>query len=417
MRQPYQLSVALRYLRARSRNGFISFISLLSMLGIGIAVAVLIVVLSVFNGFEAELQARVLGMASDATITGLEGTIEDWPTLREQALAREDIVAAAPFVEGQALAMVEGEAQLAGIGVRGVDPALERSVSSVGSMFVAGSLDALESGEYGIVIGAALADTLGVALGDKLLLVLAQGIVTPVGIQPRTRSFTVVGIFDAGMYEYDRGLAFIHIDVAARLFATRGRASGLRLAVTDVFSAGTIAMEAARAFGGGYYVSDWMRQHGNSFRSIQLTKAIFFVILSLVIAVAAFNIVSTLVMVVRDKRGDIAILRSIGATPRSVLAIFAAQGTMIGLVGIGFGVLLGLAVVAALEPAVGVIEAWFNIDLISQEAYFISDLPTEARLVEVAQIALLTLGITIAATFYPALSASRQPPAEALRYE
>ena len=387
------------------------------MLGIGIAVAVLIVVLSVFNGFEAELQSRVLGMASDATITGLEGTVEDWPSLREQALARGDIVGVAPFVEGQALAMVDGGERLAGVGVRGVDPVLERSVSDIESMLVAGRLDALAPDDYGIVIGAALAETLGVGLDDKLLLVLAQGIVTPVGIQPRTRSFTVVGVFDAGMYEYDRGLAFIHLDVAARLFGTRGRASGLRLAVTDVFSAGTTAMEAARALGGGYYVSDWMRQHGNSFRSIQLTKAIFFVILSLVIAVAAFNIVSTLVMVVRDKRGDIAILRSIGATPRSVLAIFAAQGTLIGLVGIGFGVLLGLAVVAALEPAVQAIETFFDIDLISQEAYFISDLPTEARLVEVAQIALLTLGIAIAATLYPALSASRQPPAEALRYE
>lgn len=409
------MSVALRYLRARSRNGFISFISLLSMLGIGIAVAVLIVVLSVFNGFEAELQTRVLGMASDATLTGIDGAIDDWPALRERALARDDILGAAPFVEGQALA-VAGETP-AGVAVRGIAPALERTVSNIDSMLAAGSLDTLVAGRFNIVIGNALAELLGVGLGDEVVLVLAQGFVTPVGVLPRHRSFTVAGVFDAGMYEYDRGLAFIDMDDAAVLFRTRGRASGLRLAVADVFSAGSAATELARALGGGFYVSDWMRQHGNSFRSIQLTKGIFFVILSLVIAVAAFNIVSTLVMVVGDKRGDIAILRSLGAAPRSILAVFAGQGMLIGLLGIAFGVVLGLGVVAVLEPAVHAIEASFGIDLISEEAYFISDLPTEARPVEVVQIALLTLAIAVAATLYPALSAARQPPAEALRYE
>jgi lipoprotein-releasing system permease protein len=415
VKQPYELSVALRYLRARSRNGFISFISLLSMLGIAIAVAVLIVVLSVFNGFEAELQTRVLGMASDATITGFDGPLEDWQALREQSLGYEDIVAAAPFVEGQALAAA-GET-LAGISVRGIEPELERGVSNVEPMLVAGTLSALTEGSYNILIGSALADTLDVAVGDKLILLLAQGFVTPVGIAPRQRSFTVAGIFDAGMYEYDRGLAFINMRDAARLFGTRGRANGLRLAVADIYSAGQTATQLARDLGGGFYVSDWMRSNGNSFRSIQLTKGIFFVILSLVIAVAAFNIVSTLVMVVRDKRGDIAILRSIGAAPRSILAVFAMQGTLIGLLGIGCGVLLGLSVVAILEPAVQAIESWFHIDLISAEAYFISDLPTQARFVEVAQIAVLTLAITVAATLYPAFSAARQLPAEALRYE
>lgn len=415
MRQPYELFVALRYLRARSRNGFISFISLLSMLGIGIAVAVLIVVLSVFNGFEAELQSRVLGMASDATITGIDGGIEDWPALREQALARDDVLGAAPFVEGQALA-VAGES-LAGVEVRGIDPALERTVSRVERLLVGGDLDVLDAGGFNIVVGKALADTLGVGLGDEVQLWLAQGLLTPVGIAPRHRSFTIVGIFDAGMYEYDRGLVFIDLEVATKLFATRGRASGLRLAVADIFSAGSTATELARSFGGGFYVSDWMRRHGNSFRSIQLTRGIFFVILSLVVAVAAFNIVSTLMMVVRDKRGDIAILRSIGATPRSILTVFAGQGTLIGLVGIAFGVVLGLSVVALLEPLVQMVESAFGIDLISEEAYFISDLPTEARAVEVAQIALLSLAIAVAATLYPAWSAARQPPAEALRYE
>jgi len=385
------------------------------MLGIGIAVAVLIVVLSVFNGFEAELQTRVLGMASDATITGFDGPLEDWRVLRERSLEQADIVAAAPFVEGQALASA-GEA-LAGVAVRGIDPGLERGVSNIEPMLVAGTLAALQEERYNILIGAALAEALDVSLGDKIVLWLAQGFVTPVGIAPRQRSFTVSGIFDAGMYEYDRGLVFIDMQTAATLFGTRGRANGLRLAVTDIYNAGQIATQLARDLGGGFYVSDWMRQNGNSFRSIQLTKGIFFVILSLVIAVAAFNIVSTLVMVVRDKRGDIAILRSIGAAPRSILAVFAGQGTLIGLLGIAFGVVLGLSVVAVLEPAVQAIESWFQIDLLSAEAYFISDLPTQARLIEVAQIALLTLIITVAATLYPAFSAARQLPAEALRYE
>lgn len=385
------------------------------MLGVGLAVAVLIVVLSVFNGFEIELQTRVLGMASDATITGFEGTLDDWPALRERALQRQDIVAVAPFVEGQGMAMA-GE-NLAGVSVNGIEPSLEVTVSAIQTMLVAGQLADLRPGDFNIVIGQALADELQIGIGDTLVLLLAQGLVTPAGILPRQRSFTVVGIFDAGMYEYDRGLTFTHFDDAARLFGTAGRASGLRLAVVDIFGAGTVAAELARDLGGGFYVSDWMRQHSNSFRSIQLTKGIFFVILSLVIAVAAFNIVSTLVMVVREKRGDIAILRSVGASPRSILAIFAGQGMLIGLIGILFGVLLGLSVVAALEPIVQTIEAWFGIDLISAEAYFISDLPTQARPLEVVQIAVLTLLIAIAATVYPALSAARQAPAEALRYE
>ena len=385
------------------------------MLGVGLAVAVLIVVLSVFNGFEIELQTRVLGMASDATITGFEGTLDDWPALRERALQRQDIVAVAPFVEGQGMAMA-GE-NLAGVSVNGIEPSLEVTVSAIQTMLVAGQLADLRPGDFNIVIGQALADELQIGIGDTLVLLLAQGLVTPAGILPRQRSFTVVGIFDAGMYEYDRGLTFTHFDDAARLFGTAGRASGLRLAVVDIFGAGTVAAELARDLGGGFYVSDWMRQHSNSFRSIQLTKGIFFVILSLVIAVAAFNIVSTLVMVVREKRGDIAILRSVGASPRSILSIFAGQGMLIGLIGILFGVLLGLSVVAALEPIVQTIEAWFGIDLISAEAYFISDLPTQARPLEVVQIAVLTLLIAIAATVYPALSAARQAPAEALRYE
>ncbi len=415
IRQPYQISVALRYLRARSRNGFISFISAVSMIGIGLGVAVLIVVLSVMNGFEHELQQRILGIVSDATITGLEAPLDDWRDTRERALLQEDIVAAAPFIEGQGLS-VAGEA-VAGVAIRGIEPTLEGQVTGIAGMMVAGRLEALVAGEFGIVIGGRLADQLGVATGDRVVLALAEAIVTPAGMMPRTRSFTVVGIFDAGMYEYDRGLVFVHLEDAARLFRTDGRAHGLKLAVTDIYFAGRSVRDLALALGGGYYISDWTRQHVNFLRSIQLTKGIMFVVLSLVIGVAAFNIVSTLVMVVREKRGDIAILRSMGAPPSSIMAVFATQGTLIGVFGTAFGLALGLLVTSQLENIVALLEAWMNTDLVTGEVYWLSDLPTQVRVVEVLQICVLAAALAVAATFYPALAAARQAPAEALRHD
>lgn len=385
------------------------------MVGIGLAVAVLIVVLSVMNGFEYELQQRILGMVSDAAITGLDGPLDDWQAVQDRALAREDVVAAAPFVEGQGV-IVAGEAT-AGVGVRGIEPLLEPAVSAIADVLREGSIEALEAGSFNMLIGSMLAEDLDIGVGDSIVLVLAQGRVTPAGIFPRMRSFTVAGVFEAGMYEYDRGLTFVNMHDGARLFATGGRASGVRLAVTDIYAAGRTATELALDLGGGFYVTDWTRQHVNFFRSIQLTKTIMFVILSLVVGVAAFNIVSTLVMVVRDKRGDIAILRSYGASPFGILTIFANQGTLIGLLGTLFGVGLGLLVVSQLQGAVAAFEAWFNLDLLSGEVYFISDLPARAQAGEVTRIALLALLLAIAATFYPALSAARQAPAEALRHE
>ncbi len=385
------------------------------MVGIGLAVAVLIVVLSVMNGFEYELQQRILGMVSDAAITGLDGPLDDWQAVQDRALGREDVVAAAPFVEGQGV-IVAGEAT-AGVGVRGIEPVLEPAVSAIADVLLEGSIEALEPGAFNMLIGSMLADELGIGVGDRIVLLLAQGRVTPAGVVPRMRSFTVAGVFEAGMYEYDRGLTFVNMHDGARLFATAGRASGVRLAVTDIYSAGRTATELALDLGGGFYVTDWTRQHVNFFRSIQLTKTIMFVILSLVVGVAAFNIVSTLVMVVRDKRGDIAILRSYGASPFGILTIFANQGTLIGLLGTLFGVGLGLLVVSQLEGAVAAFEAWFNLDLLSGEVYFISDLPARARAGEVARIALLAVLLAVAATFYPAFSAARQAPAAALRHE
>ena len=415
MRQPYEISMALRYLRVRGKNGFISFISLVSMLGIGLAVAVLIVVLSVMNGFEHELRQRILNIVSHATVSGVEAPLADWRSMRASALASPEVIGAAPYVDGQGLLMAQ-EA-LAGVQVRGIDPALEPDVSVIETLLGQGRLQDLQPGGYRTLIGAALAEELDVGAGDSVVLVLAQGTVTPVGLTPRTRRLHIAGTFEAGMFEYDRGLIYVHLEDAARLFRTGGEATGLRLAVADIFRAGSVAAQLARSLGGGYYIGDWSRQHANFFRSIQLTKSIMFVIFSLVIAVAVFNILSTLVMVVRDKRSDIAILQSFGASSRSITALFATQGTLIGIIGTAFGVALGILVASQLGSLAAFVEAVLGIDLLSEEVYFINDLPTDLRPVEVLRIALLAVLLAVSATLYPAFSASRQPPVEALRHE
>ena len=415
MRQPYEIALAARYLSSSNRNGFISLISVASMAGVGLAVAVLIIVLSVMNGFESELQRRILGVVSHASVLGIDGPLQNWEDLREQALGRNDISAAAPFVEGQGM-LVAGEL-IAGINVRGIDIALESQVSSIEDLLRTGDLEVLYSGNYRILIGSSLADSLNVGMGDPVVLLIAQATVTPAGILPRMRTFTVGGIFEAGIYEYDRGLAFINMEDAAKLFRTEGRATGLRLAVKDIYFASQVVREFAVESGGNVYVTDWTRQYSNFFRSIQLTKNIMFVLLSLVILVATFNIVSTLVMVVRDKRGDVAILRSMGVKSLSVMTIFASQGAFIGLVGTGLGLALGLLVAGQIEILVSVMEGWFGIDLLSAEVYLISDLPTQIRIKEVAGICLIAFILAVLATVYPAITAAQQRPSEVLRYE
>ncbi|MDC3266700.1 lipoprotein-releasing ABC transporter permease subunit [Gammaproteobacteria bacterium] len=415
MKQPYEIYMALRYLSAHGKSGFVSFISLVSMSGIGLAVAVLIIVLSVMNGFERELQQRILSIMSHATISGIDKPLDDWSALRERALSRTDVTAAAPYVDGQGLTMV-GD-RLSGVLVRGIEPDMEREVSAIGDLIQEGDLNVLEPGSFRVIIGRSLAQELGVSVGDSIVLILAEGRVTPAGLMPRMRTLEVSGLFEVGMYEYDSRLIYLHLEDAARLFESDGQATGLRLTVDDIYLAGTVSEEFAVELGGGFYISDWSRQHSNFFRSIQITKSIMFIILSMVIAVAVFNIVSTLVMVVRDKKGDIAILQSFGATGKSILIVFATQGAVIGVLGTIFGLILGVLFAIGLGDIVMFIERLFGIDVLSEEVYFISDLPTQVRLTEVLQIGGLAIFLTVLATLYPAISASRQPPVEALRHE
>ena len=411
----YEVWIGRRYLRSRSNNSFVSLISLISLAGIAIAVSVLILVLSVVNGFQRELKDRLLTMTAHASIEGVDGVLEDWESLMDLVPANPRVAAAAAFLDGQALMIFDRA--LSGVELRGVDPLAESKVSGVGDVFVEGSLADLAAGRFRIALGSELAAALGVAVGDKVTITLADGTVTPVGLVPRTKRFVVSGIYRVGMYEFDRRLAFIHIADAQRLYRQRDSASGLRLAVTDVFAAPLIVRDVARASGRQLLVTDWTRRHVTLFRSIQITKSILFVILLMVIAVAAFNIVSTLVMVVKDKQGDIAILRTLGASPASVLRIFVTQGSIIGVIGTALGVLIGSLLAVNLESVVAFLEATFGIKFLAAEVYFISDLPAELRLDDVLKIAGIALLLSLVASVYPAWMAARMAPAEVLRYE
>ena len=415
MGKRFEMWIGNRYVRSRSRNSFVSLISAISMLGIAIAVLVLIVVLSVVNGFERELKDRLLAMTAHATIEDVNGSLAGADVVRDVALANARVQAAAPYVEGQAL-LVAGK-QLSGAEIRGIAPDLEDSVSGIAGVMQEGDLGSLEAGSFNVVLGVELAEELQVGQGDKVTLTLAQGMVTPVGVIPRTKRFTVSGIYRVGMYEFDRRLAFVNIGDAQRLYQKKDTVSGVRLAVTEIYAAADIVREVARAHGEIVLVSDWTRRHVNFFRSIQITKSILFVILLMVIAVAAFNIVSTLVMVVKDKQADIAILRTIGARPSSILKIFVTQGSIVGIAGTLLGVLGGVLVALNLEAIVGFFESVFGIKFLAADVYFISDLPSELQYGDVIRIALIALVLALISTLYPAWVASKTSPAEALRYD
>lgn len=411
----FETFIGRRYIMSRSGNRFISFISMISMLGIAVGVAVLVVVLSVVNGFEQELRLRILSMTSHAAITAFEGGMAGWQAAAEEARRDQRVVEAAPFIEGEGM-LVNGDL-VSGVAVRGILPAEERKVSGVADKMVSGSLEDLRAGEYGIVLGSALAEALGVMPGDRVILAVNQGIVTPAGVMPRLRRFRVAGVFSAGMYEYDRGTAFVHMDDAARLFRLGDQVTGIRLRLADMFEAPVVVRDVALKLGGALYVTDWTRQHRNFFRSIAMSKRMLFIILLLVVAVAAFNIVSTLVMVVKDKQGDIAILRTIGASSRSIMAMFSVQGSLIGLLGVAAGVALGVAIALNTEALIHLLEQISNTRFLAPDVYFISDLPSEVRWTDVITVASIALVLCVLSTLYPAWRAARVQPAEALRYE
>ncbi len=415
MAMAYEYWIGSRYVRSRSKNSFVSLISAISMLGIAIAVSVLIIVLSVVNGFERELKDRLLAMSSHAAIEGIEGQLEDWDDLSAFAERDPRVIAAAPYINGQAL-MVFGE-QLSGTELRGIDPQQETDVSGIGDLMTAGDVATLVPGEFNIVLGVELASHLGVAIGDKVSVSLPIGMVTPVGVVPRMKRFVVSGLYRVGMYEFDRRLAFINLEDAQKLYRRNHSVTGVRLAVREIFDAPQIVRDIAIEYGQYVLISDWTKRNVNFFRSIQITKSILFVILLLVVAVAAFNIVSTLVMVVKDKQSDIAILKTIGAKPASIVRIFMTQGTIIGVVGTLFGVGLGVLVATNLESIVGFLESVFGIKFLAADVYFISDLPSELRLKDVLQISSIALALALISTLYPAWMAAKTAPAEALRYE
>ena len=414
---PFELVIGRRYLRS-SGNRFLSFISGISIVGVAIGVAVLIVVLSVMNGFERELRSRILSMTSHATVTTFGAGLEDWRAAREVALGTAGVAGAAPFIEDEALIVADGpDAQASAATLRGVDAALESTVSAIEERMTSGSLEQLEPGGWGILLGAELAARLAVKEGGGVVVAVAEGIVTPAGVLPRLRRFTVRGIFYSGMYEIDNGLALVSIGDAARLLRLGDRVSGLRLGVEDPFRAPVLAREVARGLGGGLYVDDWTQRHANFFRSIELTKRMMFFILLLVIAVAAFNIVSTLVMAVKDKQPDIAILRTIGARPSSVLSIFASQGTLIGLLGTLAGVALGVLLSYNLESLVHGLERLFGTRFMDASIYLMSDLPAAVEWPDVALIAGTAFLLCCLSTIYPAWRAATTDPARALRHE
>lgn len=415
MFRPLELYIGLRYTGAKRRNHFISFISMISILGIALGVAALITVLSVMNGFEQELRTRILGMASHVSISAERRPLEDWRAVAGIARQNAEVEGVAPFVQGEVM-LTRGK-QVSGAMVRGVLPELEPQVSRVDRDMYRGKLGDLKPGEYGIILGSELAWSLGVHIGEAVTVITPQANFSPAGVLPRLRRFRVTGIFEVGMYEYDRGVALVHIDDAARLFKMGTGVSGVRLKLKDLFRAPQVARALSLKLGADYRVEDWTRQHANFFRAVQTEKRVMFIILTLIVAVAAFNIVSTLVMVVTDKRADIAILRTLGTTPGVILRIFMVQGTLIGALGTLLGIVGGVALALNVETIVPWIEQTFHVQFMPADVYYISELPSELSWSDVGHIGGLAFLLSLVATLYPAWRGSRTQPAEALRYE
>jgi lipoprotein-releasing system permease protein len=415
----YEWLIGTRYLRSTHRSGFVSFVASMSVIGLALGVAVLIVVLSVLNGFEYELRSRMLTVTSHATITGVDGEIANWRQAQSDALKEPGLIAVVPYVESRGL-LANGE-RVAGAIVRGILPEEEKKAVGLESrMQPGGHLSDLEAGKFRVILGSALASELAVTVGQTVVLMAPEGSATPAGFVPRMKRFTVSGIFDSGMYEFDRGLALTHMSDAAKLYRLGDRVTGLRLALEDPFLAPLVVRTVARAIdydGHGYFVNDWTHDHENFFRNIELTKSMMFFILLILVVVAAINLVATLVMIVKEKQTDIAILRTIGAAPNNVLRIFLVQGALIGLVGTFAGACLGWVLALNVTGIIHVIESAFGLKFLDASVYLMSDLPSEVRLGDVLQVSGVALALSALATIYPAWRAARTLPAEALRHE
>ena len=412
----YELFIGLRYTRAKRRNHFISFISLISLMGITLGMTALITVMSVMNGFQKEVRTRILGVASHIQVSGINGTLTDWRKVADEALKHPKVEAAAPYVSAQG--MVSFDQIVSGVVVRGILPDMEDHVADLGRMMIDGKLEDLVPGRFGIVIGRELSRALGVFTGDKIVLISPQGQVTPAGILPRLKQFTIVGIFEAGHFEYDSGLVLIHLADAQKLYRMEeDQVSGVRLKLDDLFQAPQVARELVPLISADVHITDWSRQHANYFRAIQIEKRMLSLILALIIAVAAFNIVSTLVMAVTDKQSDIAILRTLGASPRSIMKVFIVQGTLIGILGTTLGVIGGVLLAYNVEAVIATIERLFSVQFLSREVYYISEIPSDLHFADVITVAAVSFVLTLLATLYPSYRASRVNPAEALRYE
>ncbi|MBY0577292.1 MAG: lipoprotein-releasing ABC transporter permease subunit [Gallionellaceae bacterium] len=413
--QPYELFIGLRYTRAKRRNHFISFISMISMLGMGLGVMALIVVLSVMNGFQKEIRARMLGASPHLEVVADGGQLHDWQPILGKVAQHPQISAAAPYIAGQGMLSFGQSVQ--GVMVRGIDPAREAAITELSDKMKAGALSDLRGGDFTIVIGSDLARKLGARVGDKIMLIAPQGQITPAGMMPRLKQFRVAGIFEIGMAPYDNSLALIHLGDAQKLFQFGEAVSGISAKLRNIDLAPRVARELQKDLPPELYANDWTHQNSNYFRAVQMEKKMMFIILSLIVAVAAFNIVSTLVMAVTDKQADIAILRTLGASPRSIMKIFIVQGVVIGVIGTLLGSGSGIVLALNLDVVVPFIERLFGMHFLAKDVYYISELPSDLHYPEVALVASMSFLISLLATLYPSYRASKTQPAEALRYE
>jgi len=415
MYKPLEIFIGLRYLRAKRRNRFISFIAFITVLGILLGVTALITVLSVMNGFVTELRERILGMASHVTVSSFDGHLAEWRNVQTDLEKHARVIGVAPFVQGEG--MLSSGQQVKGVQVKGILPNQEPKVSDVHGKMVSGSMEQLKAGEYNIILGATLKRALQVRIGEKITLVTPQAINTPAGVLPRLKRFTVVGIFEVGHNEYDSAVAFVHMADAAKLYRMRDDVSGLRVKLDDLFEASAVSYELSNKTNGEFWITDWTRQHANFFRAVQLEKRMMFLVLMIIVVVAAFNIVSTMVMVVTDKQSDIAILRTLGVSPGSIMGIFMVQGVVIGFAGTMLGMVCGVALAMNVDAVIAFIEQIMGIKFMPADVYYISDFPSELHWDDVFQVCGISFLISLVATIYPARKAAKTQPAEALRYE